>query len=384
VPRVALLAACGLIAITGAWMVGDRTASAVAAPHWDAYLRFALTPEAKAGHVKPDLQVIEHLRRVTAWTPGDARAHLALAEACLQHFERVQADAANAMPLGQIRDAALASRFESRQALDAWLARAVGENRQFLDLALWHTRQALASCPLQGHAYVYLAELCFLNGSNDLQKPAFIDQALRVRPYSGSVLMSAGSEAALAEDLPRALEFWRRAFRTGPVAQRQFIEMWGQMQLPVEIVLNEFDPDLPAVRLMQSVYAQRAQDEQVRTLLAFRARKCEQAAQAMIGEQAAPLWLELNNVYRELKRPQQAIEAVRRAAALTPNDFATRHLLAVSLFEQRQFAEAEQHLRWCLERRAGDPQLRELLASAVKGRIGGERISASHDQARWH
>jgi tetratricopeptide (TPR) repeat protein len=296
----------------------------------------------------------------------------------------VQVDAANAMPLAQIRDAALASRFESRQALDAWLARAVGENRQFLDLALWHTQHALASCPLQGQAYIYLAELCFLNGSNDLQKPALIDQALRVRPYSGSVLMSAGSEAALAEDLPRALEYWRRAFRSGPIAQRQFIEMWARIQLPVEIVLNQFDPDLPAVRLMQSCYAQRAQDEQVLTLLAFRAQKCEQAAQAMTGEQAAPLWLELYNVYRELKRPRQAIEALRRAATVTPNDFATRHLLAVSLFEQRQFAESEQHLRWCLERRAEDRQLRELLANAVKGRIGGERVSASHDQTRWH
>lgn len=382
-PRAAPLAACGLIAIAGAWIVRDRTVAAIAAPHWDAYLRFALTPEAKAGHVKPDLRVIEHLRQVTAWTPGDARAHLALAEACLQHFELVQALSANAMPLGQIRDAALASKFESREALDAWLARAIGENRQFLDLALWHTRRALASCPLQGQAYVYLAELCFLNGSNDMLKPALIDQALRVRPYSGSVLMSAGSEAALAEDLPRALEYWRRAFRTGPIAQRQFIEMWAQMQLPVEIILSEFDPDLPAVRLMQACYAARAQDEQVRTLLTFRARKCEQAAQAMLGAQAAPLWLELHNVYRELKRPQPAIEALRQAATLTPNDFATRHLLAVSLFEQRQFAESEQHLRWCLERRVEDQQLRELLANAVKGRIGGERVSASHDQVRW-
>ena len=122
-PGWAPLVACGLIAMAGIWMVGDRAAALVAAPHWDAYLRFALKPEAKAGHAKPDLPLIEHLRQVTAWTPGDARAHLALAEACLQHFERVQADSSNAMPLGQIRDAALASRFESRQSLDAWLAR---------------------------------------------------------------------------------------------------------------------------------------------------------------------------------------------------------------------------------------------------------------------
>ncbi len=364
-------------------MIRDSSAALIAAPHWDAYLRFALTPEAKAGHAKPDLPVIEQLRQVTAWTPGDARAHLALAEACLQHFELLQADSANAMPLGQIRDAALASRFESRTALDAWLARAIGANRQFLDLALWHTRRALLSCPLEGQAYVYLAELCFLNGSDDKLKPALIDQALRVRPYSGSVLMRAGSEAALAEDLPRALEYWRRAFRAGPVAQRQFIEMWAGMQLPVEIVLKEFDPDLPSVRVMQAIYAQRGPQEQVRTLLAYRAAACQRAAQATTGESAAALWLELHNVYRELGQQAQAIEALRQAVSLGPNDFAPRRLLAVSLVEQQRFAEAEEHLRWCLDRRGDDQQLRELLANAVKGRIRGQRVSANNEQVRW-
>jgi hypothetical protein len=55
----------------------------------------------------------------------------------------------------------------------------------------------------------------------------------------------------------------------------------------------------------------------------------------------------------------------------------------VSLVEQRRFAEAEEHLRWCLDRRSDDQQLRELLANAIKGRIGGERVSANNEQARW-
>ena len=266
-PRLAPLVACGLIALAGVWMIRDSSAALVAAPHWDAYLRFALKPEAKAGHAKPDLPVIEHLRQVTAWTPGDARAHLALAEACLQHFERVQAESANAMPLGQIRDAALASRFESRPALDAWLAAPSARTVSFSTWRCGTPGRTLLSCPLEGQAYIYLAELCFLNGSDDRLKPALIDQALRVRPHTGSVLMSAGSDAALAGDLPRALEFWRRALRAGPVAQRQFMEMWAGMQLPVEVVLNEFDPDLSAARLMQAIYAQRGQDEQVRNAI---------------------------------------------------------------------------------------------------------------------
>ena len=68
------------------------------------------------------------------------------------------------MDIGQIRDAAIASQFPSREALSEWLGRAIGEHQKLLYRALWHARQAVMRCPLQGEAYLFLAELVFLEG----------------------------------------------------------------------------------------------------------------------------------------------------------------------------------------------------------------------------
>ena len=88
-----------------------------------------------------------------------------LAAGYLRRFQRQQRGSQNPMDLSQIRDAAVASEFPSRAALDQWLARAVGPHRALLDKALYHTGRALQLCPLQGQGYLYLADLCFLQGS---------------------------------------------------------------------------------------------------------------------------------------------------------------------------------------------------------------------------
>jgi O-antigen ligase len=376
--RLALVACAGIV-LGGAWMVRDRFCAAVAAPHWDAYLEFALSQSAQAGAIQPSLEVIDHLNAVVRWTPRDDRAQLALAEACMQRFEQLQADSANAMPLGQIRDAALASRFASRSALDEWLARAVGDNRRLLDAALWHTRRALVNCPLAGRAYIDLAQLCFLSASDDSMRPALMDQALRVRPYDGSVLLCAGSEAALANDPLKALDYWRRALRAGPKSQRQLVDLWAATQVPVEVILREFRPGLAAVRLMDARYSQLDRPDELQRLLAYYAQVAQQEAREATGAEAAQLCLELHGVYRRLGNPAEELQVLRQALALVPNDYQVRYALATALCRQRQLGEAEQHLRWCIERQGQDEQLRELLAAAVKHRINSQRVSASHD-----
>ena len=47
---------------------------------------------------------------------------------------------------------------------------------------------------------MFLGELCFLEGSRNSDKAVYVDQALWVRPFDGSVLFHAGREAWLAGD----------------------------------------------------------------------------------------------------------------------------------------------------------------------------------------
>jgi len=377
VPRRMAWAVAVCVAVTGAWMA-ERTARAtLAAPHWDAYLEYAFSAKGRAGEPAGE-DVIEHLRRVVAWTPGDARGHLRLSAAYLQQFETLQSQSRNAMPLNQIRDAAIASRFASRSELDAWLSRAVGDHRRLLDIAQWHARQALEHCPLQGEAYTYLAELQFLNGPPQVTTAALVAQALRVRPFSGPVLLCAGSEAALANDFAGAFECWRRALRAGETTQRHLIDLWVSAGVPAQVILAEFRPDPGVVRLMEPRYRKVGDDLQYRAILEYHRQLADEMLPTMTGETASQLCLELFDVQRQLGDSTAACRALERGIELAPNDFAMRSALGSYLAEREQYAEAEPHLRWCVERRPNDDQIKSLLAIAVKGRIDGARVSARH------
>ena len=108
------------------------------------------------------------LENVLRWQPTHARAHLAMAEcaaaACSRPCSR---RAENPMSLAHIRDAAMQSRFSSRAALVEWLSRAVGSHWDYLERGPAVTfAPRLALCPIEGRAYVYLADLSFLAGAD--------------------------------------------------------------------------------------------------------------------------------------------------------------------------------------------------------------------------
>ncbi len=155
-------------------MVVNRVGPALAQPYWDEHLIAQNMPQvsspAAPGTASADAekyrQWIARLENVVRWQPSHVRAHLALAGAHRQLFETLQLGADNPMSMANIRDAAIQSHFPSREALTAWLSRAVGTHWVHLERALYHTRQALRLCPLEGRGYVYLADLSFLCGAD--------------------------------------------------------------------------------------------------------------------------------------------------------------------------------------------------------------------------
>ncbi len=58
-------------------------------------------------------------------------------------------------------------------------------------------------CPLEGEAYIYLAELSFLAGEGREARSAYVRQAMQVRPHDPAVRLAAGNESALCGDLNR-------------------------------------------------------------------------------------------------------------------------------------------------------------------------------------
>ena len=281
------------------------------------------------------------------------------------------------MSLGQIRDAAIRSRFPSRQALDQWLGRAVGRHSRYLDLALQHTHRALALCPLLGEAYLNLGDLCFLeNGDRSTQK-AYLAQALLVRPFDGTVLFHAGKEAWLAGDYERWLDYWRRAFRSGGFYQRKMID-WlvgrtypGNIQQEIQFFLDVFQPDLAALAHLDYRYREIAWGEETVALRRAYADALEAEAQSSDDERAAELWLKAARLHTEMADHGRAIAAAQRAKRYEPNNFHAHWVLAHAFMEEQQYAKAEAEISWCLRREPDDRRLNAMRRQVVKRRIDG-------------
>ena len=203
--RLAPVACTILLLPLGAWMIHNRLGPAIAEPYWEQYLIALKAENAESrpvdntdpevnrnaidAAVQRENKLIDCLEKAVYWQPAHASAQLALAEAHLRLFEKLQAGSPNPMTLVNIRDAAIDSNFSSREALCAWLAQAFGDHWVHLDVALQHVKQPCLYVRCKVEVTSTLQNYHFLDGKNRLPKQACIAQALRVRPFDGVVVL---------------------------------------------------------------------------------------------------------------------------------------------------------------------------------------------------
>ncbi len=415
VPRFALaFAALGLV-VLGGWMLNGRIGPVAAEQHWARYLLMELTPDdtelsladefeatdgerpaAQAVDSEPmDERMISDLQEVIRWDPAFARAHLSLASIYLRRFHRLQQQCPNVMPLAQIREAAFAARdndanpLDTPEALGAWMSRAFGEHCRYLDLALSHTHRALALCPMIGEGYLYLGDLCFLEGGTAATKTAYVDQALSLQPHDPTVLFYAGREACLAGEFDKGLDFLRRSFHAGS-GHKQEIIGWLAGQAPPEsrqeelqFLLEYFQPDFDGFRLLEKRYSEVAQPEELGLLYQHFAPVAQAEAERIEpvnSGQAAFVWLKAQNLYARLDDIPRACECGQRAVRAAPNAYQIRYRLAMFLAQHGQYEEARRHFEWCCSRDPDNPRLQRKLTEVVKQHIAHEADAASPAQ----
>lgn len=383
VPRAGWIGGCVCAGLLTVMMVQTWWGPAFAASPWESYRKLAREQQAARRrtaldtHEEPFDEMARLLEATVASDPADARAHIRLAELYRRWFEVLQRDSANAMTLTQIRDAAIASQFESPESLDQWLTVAIGPNREMLDKALAHTRRGLQLCPLQGEGYIYLAELAFLEGQGEQAKPSYINQALRLRPRYGPVLMAAGSELAMAGNWEAAIETWKRAYHDDYESQVRIMEIMAPV-VPAEFFMENFRPDRIGMGRLLNHYRglQRQRDVQIigRRFIELTV----QEAEANPAE-SLPLWMSASSTATLLDETQYALEFNRRAVQAAPNDFNARQALGNKLLAQRLYTEAVEQFKWCLSRAPNDEALRQSLMAATKGMHDGtQQPVASH------
>jgi len=110
-------------------------------------------------------------------------------------------------------------------------------------------------------------------------------------------------------------------------------------------------------------------------LLPLVRRRAEQAqieATAMHGTQAAPIWIEAQLLRGQLGDDAGALVCARNAVQCDSGNYDAHCQLASCLLRQQLFAEAESHLRWCLQRTPNDQAIETKLREALKGRLDSQ------------
>jgi hypothetical protein len=328
---------------------------------------------------------------VLRWEPTHIGAHLKLVETHRRLFDIVQRQSDDPMAVIQIGDAVFNEpQFRSRPVLDEWLSRAIGPHLVHLQACLDHLKTALRLCPLEGRAYIHAAELSFLWAPDREGERACIDQAVRVRPFDGAVLYAMANQAILAGNEPLWREGLKRAYHYGREQQQKIltdrVAAAPPESLPTVIadILNEFQPDLQNADFLYSLCAKRCSPQQLTPLTQYRAETAEAEAFASQedAETAVWLWCIAGRLHRELRDGAKAIQCARNALRCVPADYDAHCLLGQLLLRQSQFAEAEENLRWCLQRTPGNREVENLVREALKGRLDDERRAAKTPEDR--
>jgi tetratricopeptide (TPR) repeat protein len=238
----------------------------------------------------------------------------------------------------------------------------------------------MALCPLQGEGYLNLADLSFLIGPRSPAKAQFVAQALRVRPFDGAALFAAGQEAIIDENWNTALQYWQASFQLGPYYQQQLLGLLT-VQVPVEFLLEAFQPDADALGRMIAYYKRPEQEAQLRLLLQRYAEACERRARTREGAPAARDWKSVASAYRRLDRLGESVRCLGDALKCDPSDFDAHYGLGLGLFTLGSFSEAEEHLTWCLRSRPHDKNVRNLLDKTVDSRLRAGNAAAQRAEA---
>lgn len=383
--RPAWIGFAAISCLAGLWAVSTLLGPATASLHWDRYLLASIASEAttnrlltrpeqitteqqQAAQMATDSMIAE-LRQVLQKYPNHARAHLRLAGSYLRRFEWRQAHSQNQMSIAQIRDASIVSSFSSSSELREWLVRAFSQDCDLLYLAYQHSQQALRNCPLQGEAYLYLANLCFLEGKGPREVEAYLAQALRVDPHGSDVLFAAGLHEFLLGRLEKALVLWRDAFAGSGNHQYEIINLFAG-KIPASVFLEEFQPDWQTLGHVWTRYRMTGDRQQLETIVEY--------AQAIAAKESADspalssgrLWLRLAWMQTELEQHKAALESLREALKANPNDFQVRYNLGTALMQCGYSQEAEQQFNWCITRQPNHPGAQKKFLEATKVRVG--------------
>lgn len=300
--------------------------------------------------------------------PEQPRVQLILSSVSLKLFDILQETSDNPLSLIQIRDAVQTSEFENVVQVHEWLNRAFGPSVRLISLADRLARQSLKGCPIQGNAYLNLAETGFLRDPANQQQTAMIRQALLLREYDPHTRFVAGQDAVSRGDQAAAINHWAAVFHANSTYRRAITRILSSL-VPISFILEQFQPD--AVELgdvLDVCVATNRPSEETRQILtaidqAVNKNDSRQG-DSTSGEARINLLVAAAETAQKLNLLEQAESLLRKAIADDDSAYRPRRMLGNLLYQTERFAEAAQYYRWCYESDPGDERLEKLIRDA--------------------
>jgi tetratricopeptide (TPR) repeat protein len=397
-------AVCGGMALA-AWMISIKLPGALAEPHYTAFLMLqhhGAELEEERDEIE-DQKLVELLAAARA-NPKDCRVQLLTSQALLAAFGRRQAASEAPLMLDQIRDAAVASEFDSAAALQEWLEAVTGPNRRYLKAAQQYARRCVRVCPLEGRAYILLGRLEFLRDpANRLEEP-LQQQALAVRPYdamvdfeigrtlllkesSGTVVTTpdAVGEVETAADKSQfdlALNHLRKAFQRSPGYQREIAAALAGNFTAAEL-LERFEPDCAGLGAMVAAFVEAHLEDELPLLREKYAVALIAEAQRLSGWRSEGAWRDAVAMFHQNDEPERAIRTAQAALEHHSQSVELHKILGAILMQQNDFAGAAEELQWAAFRAPDDASLKQLAAEAVKQKLRHEGMADGIEPAGY-
>jgi tetratricopeptide (TPR) repeat protein len=273
------------------------------------------------------------------------------------------------MSVADLRQATVNASFESADERREWLQRATAGNIELLFRAQAHIRRCLETCPCEGRAYLYAADLCFLDGGNVARQQELVALARRFRPFNAQVDFAAGQLAWQSGDVGEALEHWKRAYDRSRTWQKTIARLLIT-HMPAAEFLNTFEPDWQTLRDLQHQMGESGHAEYPVVARRFADASVARAHEVTDGSEEL-LLREALNVYRRLGDQNAIAECALLAVRYAPGSYDAHAAAGRALQALGRDAESLEQLRWCLQRKPNDAPLSELFRS-VLDRAGDE------------
>ena len=313
------------------------------------------------------------------------------------------------MTLAQIRDAARASQFPSLEAQNEWLDRALGNNQKLLHAARRHARQSLRLSPLQGRGYLYMSELCFLEGGDRELQQSYVNQALKVRPFGAQVLFVAGREAwssyirylvelenifeendprveeirrKAKREYDRAMAYWKGAFNRDVTYQQRITNLLIDY-VTAKFLIENFNPDVDALKRLEARFRNLNRPNDHRLVLYHLAIGIMKQSQDPNNDKPIQDLLAAAQIFDQLVDHERVVECYQTALKASPNSFRVRYSVGRWLYKQGRFNEASKHLEWCLRLKQDDETLMKMVARSKEQSVRRTVDSSINDAPRF-